>query len=275
MLHPNDAYHFSFFIVADDERQTYMTTKSTSTRALPHSVVREEVFQSVLTLYSSYLQSIVCEYPFHVQFEGERAIDLGGVSRDMFTAFFEEAYKKLFDGCTLLTPAVHPGIDLSSLSVFGAITSHAYLATGVLPVRIAFPTLAHCLLGATVDIPESIMLKSFIQSLSAHDAAVLNIALSTGVTESVVGIFSRFGFRELPTPETLKSSVLQIANCEFILKPSAAINKINLGIPPQHLSFWQKVSVRGLFSIYMAKCVTAEKVLDMFQDAEGGDPNQE
>ena len=94
-------------------------------------------------------------------------------------------------------------------------------------------------------------------------------------TESVIGIFSRFGFRELPTPETLKSSVLQIANCEFVLKPSAAINKINLGIPPQHLSFWQKGSVRGLFSIYMAKCVTAEKVLDMFQDAEGGDPNQE
>ena len=122
------------------------------------------------------------------QFEGERAIDLGGVSRDMFTAFFEEAYKKLFDGCTLLTPAVHPGIDLSSLSVFGAIMSHAYLATGVLPVRIAFPTLAHCLLGATVDIPESIMLKYFIQSLSAHDAAVLNIAMSTGVTESVIGI---------------------------------------------------------------------------------------
>ena len=74
-----------------------MMTQSTS---LPHMVSRDNLFQSVLGLYSKDMESIVSEYPFHAQFEGERAFDLGGVSREMFTAFFEESYQKLFDGCT-------------------------------------------------------------------------------------------------------------------------------------------------------------------------------
>lgn len=70
-----------------------------------------------MTLYRTDQETIVNEYPFSVAFEGERAIDLGGMSRDMFTAFFDEAYKNLLDGCTLLTPAVHPNIHLCQFLV--------------------------------------------------------------------------------------------------------------------------------------------------------------
>ena len=73
----------------------------------PHTVIRNDIFDSVMTLYRTE-KSILNEYPLCIAFDRERAIDLGGVSRDMFTAFFDEAYNQLFDGCTLLTPAVHP-----------------------------------------------------------------------------------------------------------------------------------------------------------------------
>ena len=58
------------------------------TRGVSHMVVRNNIFESVMTLYQTDQETIVNEYPFSVAFEGERAIDLGGVSRDMFTAFF-------------------------------------------------------------------------------------------------------------------------------------------------------------------------------------------
>ena len=273
-----------YFYLAEDNRIKFMTELSTSTssQAFPHVVARKDLFQGVLNLYSKRIETIVNEYPFYVNFDGERAVDMGGVSRDMFTAFFEEAYQKLFDGCTLLTPAVTPGINMSSLSIFGTIMSHAYLVSGVLPVRIAFPTLVQCFLGTHTSIPDSTMLSSFSNSLSVYDAAILKAAfdeLASGFTSKtrsgLIAMLSRFGVREIPTAQNFKASLLQIATCEFILKPSAAISMINSGIPSQHLSFWKNIGVQGLFSLYKAKSVSSEKVLEMLDEAQAADSNQE
>ena len=65
-----------------------MLTHSTPSRALPYKVVREKIFECVVNIYLSNINSIVTEYPFQVQFDGEKAVDMKGVSRDMFTVFF-------------------------------------------------------------------------------------------------------------------------------------------------------------------------------------------
>ena len=50
---------------------------------------------------------IVGECPIF-DFTGEEAIDEGGVQRDMYSAFWEQAYKQLFEGVTVLIPMIHP-----------------------------------------------------------------------------------------------------------------------------------------------------------------------
>ena len=96
---------------------------------------------------------VICEHPFRIKFEGEKGVDTGGLTRDAFSAFWEEAYLRHFDGSSVLAPTVHAGLDISLLHTLGRILSHGYLACGYLPVRIAFPTLAAILLGA--DVPTS------------------------------------------------------------------------------------------------------------------------
>ena len=59
-------------------------------------------------------------------------------SRNESTAFPQQLYLKVFDGNNLLTPMIHPHLDLSSLDDVGTIFSHAYVVCGMLPVRIAF-----------------------------------------------------------------------------------------------------------------------------------------
>ena len=262
-----------------------MLTHSTPSRALPYKVVREKIFESVVNIYQSNINSIVTEYPFQVQFDGEKAVDMGGVSRDMFTAFFEEGYQKLFDGSTLLMPAVHPNIELSTLSIFGSVMSHAYMVSGVLPIRIAFPCLAHCFIGTNIKIPDNIMVASLIDSFSVHDAAVIKVVFEEMVSGSadftshsksaLIATLSRFGAREIPTPHNLRTLLLQIALCEFFLKPAAAIAAIKSGIPSQHLPFWEKVGVQGLYRLYQAKSVSPAKVLEMLDEAQGANSNQE
>ena len=242
----------------------------------PHTVIRREIFQSVMALYRTE-RTIPNEYPLCIVFDKERAIDLGGVSRDMFTAFFDEAYKELFDGCTLLMPAVHPNIDFSCLPIFGAIMSHSYLVSGVLPIRMAFPSLARCFLG-DVEIADDILFSSLIDSLSVHDAAVLKSAFdevdvhatvfNTEIRAGLLELASRFGCRRVPTPAILKDMFRQIAKYEFILKPAAAIGAINSGIPDNHVSFWKKLGVK-------AKSVSPAKVLKMLDEVHTSDPNQE
>ena len=98
---------------------------------------------------------------------------------------------------------------------------------------------------------------------------------STPTCDGLIEIFSCFGFREIPTSQSLRSSAVRIALCEFVLKPSAAILVINHGISSEHRPFWEKLGAKGLYDLYRAKSVSTAKVLEMFAGVEGGDQDQE
>ena len=116
------------------------------------------------------------KYPSRVKYKDEKAFDFGGASRDMFSAFLEEAYAKLFDGGLLLLPAVLPHIDTSVWPAMGTIISHSYLVSGILPIRIAFPGLSAILLPCTKRIASKCLVESFVDCLSQHDTTIFKIA---------------------------------------------------------------------------------------------------
>ena len=236
----------------------------------------------MITLYH---KGLLQEYPFHIEFVGERAIDAGGVTREMYSAFFEEAYKHLFDGNNLLCPIVHPEMDTSLLGAMGAIVSHAYLIVGILPVRVAFPVLVKCLLGTAATVPQQILTECLIDSLSPHEAEALRKAMdevkskvpafSQDVMLSLFSVLGRFNIRHVPTPAKFKETLIQIASYEFLSKPSAALSIMNAGVPVQHKAFWEGVSTDSFYEIYLAQTASPSAVLQMLEDAVGMNPNEE
>jgi hypothetical protein len=263
---------FVFVCLAENERERYITQMSFHLGR--HTVQRKDLFNDIIQLYKN---GDVCEeYPFRIQFEGERALDFGGVARDMFSAFFETMYLKFFSGGALVTPAIHPGTDFALLPLLGSIISHAYLVCGVLPTRIALPTLAGILLRRC-ELPEEVILSSFIDSLSLHDRQLLMDALaeskqdlpsfSSKVTHGLQFLLGFYQCREIPRPNTIKRIVLQIATFEFKTKPSAAIAAMSSGIPPLHGAFWQTMSIGKFYSIYRSASVSTSKVLSMLDDS--------
>ena len=52
-------------------------------------VVRSDIFDEVLRLYTTE-ENLFHEYPIRIKFKDERAIDTGGVVRDMHSGFFVE-----------------------------------------------------------------------------------------------------------------------------------------------------------------------------------------
>lgn len=252
---------------------------------MTHSVTRTNLFDSVNSLYKSQGPKILEEYPFRVKFDGELGVDLGGVSRDMFSGYYEEMYEKVLDGASLLYPVVQPHTDLSSLPEVGMVISHAYLVSGCLPTRMVFPSLAQCLLGPATKIPCSILVESFLDSLSPYDASVLRDALreircgsarfSDSIECSLISTLSRFGLRKCPNPENIKSCLSQTARFEFLLKPAAVISATFSGVPRCHKSFWEQLGMNGLLALYNILGVSPAKVLSMLTDVNFNNPNEE
>lgn len=150
--------------------------KQITSYGIPHEVKRANLYEDAIALYRE--ENIMQEYPFWIKFKGEKAVDCGGVSRDMLSGFWEVAYQTIFDGGSLLTPLVSSDTDMNVLPTIGTIISHGYLACGFIPVRIAFPSsLAAVLLGPMVTIPHHILVDTFVNSLSAFEAGKLKTAM--------------------------------------------------------------------------------------------------
>ena len=221
-----------------------------------------------MKLYSKEAE-IVLEFPLQIQFIDEKAIDAGGVSRDSFSAFFDEAYRNLFDGSSFLYPTIHACVDMA-FPVLGAVISHGYLAVGVFPDRIAFPCLAAALLGPTTTISDSILEESFISSLSTHEASVLRNAFSCTasryvpeVESELTSIFANHGVRGIPKPENVKRLLVQASAYTFLMEPAAALHMISSGVPTSHAPFWKNETVGNLYKLYKTMLLSPSKVLSL------------
>ncbi len=65
---------------------------------IPRSVSRGTVYNDVVDEFRDNLTYILVEYSLRIHYDGERAIDTGGVHRDMFSTFWTEAYLRHCDG---------------------------------------------------------------------------------------------------------------------------------------------------------------------------------
>ncbi len=240
---------------------------------------RNNVYEDVIDIYRC--GEIVGEYPIYIQFSKEPALDYGGVQRDMYSAFWNEAYSKLFEGATLLVPLVHPQIDMAVYPILGRILSHGYLVTGFLPVQIALPTLINMLLGPR-KVSFQILSEAFLDYISRAERAVFKDALSCNgdrfsstTQETLLTVLSRFGCRQLPTPTNLMFCIRDIAEYEFVTRPAAAIFSVYSGIPLTHQAFWIGKNVSSMSGIYESLTVTAKKVTDLLMLSDAKSANEE
>lgn len=261
--------------IAKEEREIYLkeNVKNKKYGVPPHEVKRENIYRDVIDLYRD--QSIVYEEPFCVRFQEELAVDVGGVTREMFSAFFIELYVSMFDGPSMLYPAVHSSIKVEEFEIIGTIFSHAYLISGILPDRIAFPCIAAIFLGPTIALSDNCLHHSFVASLNIHEASLLNDALQLGnatysdeISDGLTSIFSLAGCRETANARNIERLIIQSARYRFIIKPAAALMALHKGIPKEHALFWASISVDKLRALYDLISVTHGKVLKLLIEPE-------
>ena len=156
----------------DDDRVTFMKSLG-AVCGKEHTIRRTNAVNDVIELHRQ--EHIMLECPIHIQFDGEIAVDQGGVSREMFSLFWDEVITSHFEGSHTVTPLVHAHTDMNSLPMMGKILSHGYLVSGFLPVRIALPCLVLMLLGSTDEtIKEKVLVEAFMKYISNTDRAIFS-----------------------------------------------------------------------------------------------------
>ena len=118
--------------------------------------------------------------------------------------------------------------------------SHGYLACGILPVRLALPVLTMSLLGPSVEIPDDILMESFVDYMVFYEANIFRESVSAAknrlelppaLLTKLTNLLSRFGCHELPESRNVVNLIIQIARHEFAVKPVGAILSMHSGVP--------------------------------------------
>lgn len=68
---------------------------------------------------------------------------------------------------------MHAQLDMSALPILGKILSHSYLGSGLLPLRIAFPTLAALLDSEVHAVSDDVLVETFLCALSATESSIV------------------------------------------------------------------------------------------------------
>ena len=109
------------------KRDDFISSYTPKAIIAPIKVKRADVFKESIDLYQS-IPELVHQLPLRVSFKGEMGVDSGGLGRDFFSCFWEEAYKVAFDGASLLTPAVHAHVDCTLLLCYQHLEKSSHMA---------------------------------------------------------------------------------------------------------------------------------------------------
>ena len=268
-----------FVSVAAENCKEFVKTLSTKV-GKHHHIDRTNILTEVFALFEK--DGILQQYPLRIQFLGEKALDTGGVSRDMLEEFWKSAFIKYFDGSSLLVPCLHAQSNMAIFQKLGTIMSHGYLFCNVLPTRIAFPSLAACLMGLHVEIPDSIYLCSLIDYLSLAEQKVVresfvvkSHSFPKQIEQELINILDRFETRENPNPGNLKRLLIAVGKYEFLTKPFAVIATIHAGIPNAELQFWHRFSIQKLHQLYLTLTTSPSKILQLFDEPVPQTPSEQ
>ena len=261
-----------------------MTNDLDTESGLPKSFRRDHLYDDVIEVYQEDLDQLLRQFPFRVRYENERAVDTGGVCRDMFSAFWEECYLKNFDGERLLIPAVHPNTDMAVLRLLGTILAHGFMVCGFLTIRIALPILAATIFGPDVEISDKIIIDSFIDYLASYESSSISQALSEvgkskelspSMQAQLISILSRLGCVEVPTKKNLQKVILSTARHLFLGKTLGMLYTLHSGVPKPFRSFFETLSFNDFFTLYKALNATPKRVLQLVEEPGGMNSAQE
>ena len=233
------------------------------------SVRRHNIVDDIIERYQ---QSGLEFRSIKVQFQGEQGDDLGGLTKDLFTNFWTEAFLRYFKGESAMVPhlPLHQLRKIKGhLTPLGRILTHTVAMCKFIPSRMSRSFLLS-LIYDTEAVSDEIALQDFLLYLTAPERMLVHKARSqfSKLTETefnnLLTMYSVYGLLERPKAAEIDEQLKTMARNELIDRPAPLISLIRKGIPETHKNiFWSCLTLPLVDYIFEAQRPTPQKLLEV------------
>lgn len=161
------------------------------------------------------------------KFDKEAAADASGVSREAYSAFWEEFYLGHTSGETERVPALSPEFGLAEWSAVGRILAKGYKDHRLFPIRLSSTFMIALVHGEHAVSPQMLIdsYKAYLSQLDAEviDRAILN-EMGADDQDELVDILSRADCRSIPDAENMTERIRNAAHKELVQEPKYALD---------------------------------------------------
>lgn len=235
-------------------------------------IKRSSILEEVVQLYES---EDVVQHHLQVSFIGEEGLDAGGLLKDMFSAFWIEAFKTYFTGENVFVPFLPIARQNEASRIYpllGRILSHTAALLNNIPVRLCRSTLL-TISHSPTKADDKCVLHDFMHFITWSERQILERALrdyqalDDSEHEEVRLIFGSFGMGAIIREENITSMVVNLARQELCTKPLFLCTLIKSGIPQNHReAFWENLSTAEVNELYKALLPTTSGVLNLLDE---------
>lgn len=199
-----------------------------------------------------------------MEFVHEKAIDDAGVSREVYTAFWEQFLEQC-EGETERVPRLRPDFSQAEWQAVGRIWAKGLLEHGVMPVRLSKAFILVCIHGLhSVDVDN--LMTSFFSYLAPFERSAVEKALQGTMEESdeedLLNLFTRMGSHSPPPKNNMQPAIETMAH-KAILQEAKYV--VDCFFTPMTLAQLKLSDKESVMSLYESKKATGKQVLTLFE----------
>ncbi|XP_034029739.1 uncharacterized protein LOC117513601 [Thalassophryne amazonica] len=187
------------------------------------SVRRIKVVDDLLSVF---MDSKIMNINLKMVIVNEKAVDDDGVSREIYTAFWEQ-FLDYCEGEDERVPRLRPDFWDSEWQAVGRIWVKGLLDHGVLPVRLCKAFILACIHGIDY-VDEDILMSSFLNYLPLVERSAVESALHGTMDDSneddLMDLFTRMGSHSLPPKNNFKAAIETMAHKAILQEPKYVID---------------------------------------------------
>lgn len=228
------------------------------------TVHRETLVEDVMDAYRKDTSFI--HHKIDVTFKEENAIDLQGLTREMFTTFFNLIFLKFFFGRNEKAPCFDIKILFNgTFEIIGKIISHCFVLTNYLPPKLSKAIYSIIL---TKDCRDETFLHSYFNVVSEDEEMLIKNAMNcTKITEDIkcklYNLVDDYGGCEpINHQNDVKPVVLSLAKASLYARPLLSISNLKKGMWCYSI-LWNNVTLKILEEYLQKLRPSIDKVLSI------------
>ncbi|XP_034048418.1 uncharacterized protein LOC117529683 [Thalassophryne amazonica] len=225
------------------------------------SVRRIKVVDDLLSVF---MDSKIMNINLKMVIVNEKAVDDDGVSREIYTAFWEQ-FLDYCEGEDERVPRLRPDFWDSEWQAVGRIWVKGLLDHGVLPVRLCKAFILACIHGIDY-VDEDILMLSFLNYLPLVERSAVESALQGTMDDSneddLMDLFTRMGSHSLPPKNNFKAAIETMAHKAILQEPKYVIDCFAIPMAQVQQKLSDKTSV---LCLYDSKQPTGKRVAQLLE----------